>query len=38
MTDLLSYETLKMLHILSAFLLFGTGLGTAFYGLMATMG
>ncbi len=37
MTDYLSYEILKVLHILSAFLLFGTGLGTAFFGLMATL-
>lgn len=30
----MSYLTLKSLHILSAFLLFGTGLGSAFYKYM----
>ncbi len=29
--------TLKLLHILSALLLFGTGLGTAFHGLASTL-
>ncbi len=33
--DLLSYNLLKWSHILSAFLLFGTGLGSAFYKWMA---
>ncbi len=35
--DFISYEVLKMLHILSAFILFGTGIGTAFFGLTATL-
>lgn len=33
----MSYEFLKWLHILSAFLLFGTGLGSAFYKFMADL-
>ena len=37
MEDFTAYNMLKYTHILSAFLLFGTGLGSAFYKYMADL-